>query len=135
MITVTKSFMFESAHRLSNYVGKCERIHGHNYRGIVRVKGEPDDRGIVIDFSDLKQVIKEYIVRPFDHRLILNQNDPFNRGLAEHLEEDWIVWMPNNPTAENMAQYFAGTIEEALKDQYEVEVELFETDDSSAIAS
>lgn len=129
---VSKGFEFEAAHRLSNYEGKCKRIHGHNYKGVVTVEGEPDDRGIVIDFSDLKKAIKQYIVEPYDHRLILNNTDDFNQALSTHLDSDWVVWMQNNPTAENMAQHFLQILREQGLPVLAVEV--FETDDSSALA-
>lgn len=128
---VTKGFEFEAAHRLSDYEGKCKRVHGHNYKGIVTVEGTPDNRGIVVDFGDLKSLLKKAIVDVFDHRLILKDTKE-NRQLFGHLSEDWVVWVSYNPTAENMASDFLVRL---LKEQSSViHVEVFETDDSSAIA-
>lgn len=130
---VAKEFRFESAHRLSKYVGKCQRIHGHNYRGIVYVKSAVDDRGMVIDFSDLKKVINKHIVEKFDHMLILQHDDEKNKEVHQtELGAESIIFVPYNPTAENMAQSFLAQLRVYIPDV--CRVDLYETDDSFAIA-
>lgn len=131
---VKKEFEFESAHRLSNYEGKCKRIHGHNYKMIVLCEAdELDERGILVDFGDIKKVAKEFIVEQFDHKLILKQGTTQNIKIAEAIEDDWIVWVDYNPTAENMAKHFLEIMRKHIPSVKSVEV--FETPDSSAIAS
>lgn len=72
-IRVTKEFTFEMAHALWNYDGPCKNVHGHSYRLFVTLSGSPVDdasdpkNGMVIDFSDLKRIVSEEIVRIFDH--------------------------------------------------------------------
>ncbi|MEI7897813.1 MAG: 6-carboxytetrahydropterin synthase, partial [bacterium] len=81
-IRVTKEFRFEAAHALMGYDGPCKNIHGHSYELSVTVIGTPvTDRssaklGMVMDFGDLKKIIKKQIVDPFDHALLLNSEVP-----------------------------------------------------------
>jgi len=77
-VRVTKEFNFEIAHALWNYDGPCKNIHGHSYKLFVTIIGAPinDERdpknGMVIDFGDLKQIVKQEIVDELDHAVILN---------------------------------------------------------------
>ena len=72
-IRITKQFSFETGHALYGYDGKCKNVHGHSYKLSVTVIGKPiaDTKnvkfGMVIDFSDLKAIVKEEIVNVFDH--------------------------------------------------------------------
>lgn len=131
---ITKQFEFESAHRLSDYDGKCKRVHGHNYKVTVTCEAEElDKRGILVDFGDIKKTVKEHIIERFDHRLILNGFDEDNRRLFREFDQDWLVWVEYNPTAENMAIHFLDIIKDYIPSVKQVEV--FETSDSSAIAT
>lgn len=71
---VTKTFSFEAAHHLPGHRGKCARLHGHSYRVEVAVRGPikevPDqsDSGMVIDFEDLSQIVRNAIIERLDHR-------------------------------------------------------------------
>ena len=81
---------FSSAHQLRGYKGKCENLHGHNYRVEIYARGrELDNIGLLVDFGDLKAAADE-VVRYLDHRNI-NELPPFDREL--------------NPSAENLARY------------------------------
>ena len=81
-IRITKQFSFETGHALYGYDGKCKNVHGHSYRLDVTVIGVPitDNTnvkfGMVIDFSDLKKIVKEEIVNVFDHATVFNKNTP-----------------------------------------------------------
>ena len=85
-IRVTKEFDFEAAHALDGYLGKCKDIHGHSYHLTVTFLGETikDNNlshcGMVVDFGDIKAVVKDKIEPLFDHRLIL-RNDSRFQGL------------------------------------------------------
>ena len=76
-IRVTKEFTFEMAHALWNYDGPCKNIHGHSYKLWTTVIGDPITEksnkkyGMVIDFGDLKRIVKEKIVDRFDHSLVV----------------------------------------------------------------
>ncbi|MBW3668501.1 MAG: 6-carboxytetrahydropterin synthase QueD [Actinobacteria bacterium] len=84
---VTRSFAFEAAHELPWHPGKCKRLHGHNYRFEVTVEGPLDERGVVIDFDDLKRMVETEVVDRYDHRYL---NDFFDNPTAELLAQD--VW-------------------------------------------
>jgi 6-pyruvoyltetrahydropterin/6-carboxytetrahydropterin synthase len=118
-IRITKEFTFEMAHALYGHNGACKNIHGHSYHLAVTVKGVPleqegqSSNGMVMDFSDLKRIVKENIIDIFDHALVLNSNSPQAtidlKGIAEKL-----ILLPYQPTCENMLIDFAGKIKNHL---------------------
>ena len=79
-IRITKIFHFEMAHALNNYDGLCRNIHGHSYKLRVTLIGQPSNdktspkKGMLIDFSDIKKIVRESIIDKYDHALVLNQN-------------------------------------------------------------
>lgn len=90
MYEVTVEDSFAAGHYLRNYRGKCENPHGHNYKVRVTLRGaELDKAGLLLDFKDLKEVMKQVIDR-LDHQM-LNEIEPFK---------------VLNPSAENLARYF-----------------------------
>ena len=77
MFRVTKHIEFCYGHRLLNYEGKCRHLHGHNGRVEVDIEaGTLDGRGMVYDFSDIKEAIKNWIDETLDHRMLLCRDDP-----------------------------------------------------------
>jgi 6-pyruvoyltetrahydropterin/6-carboxytetrahydropterin synthase len=116
-IRVTKQFTFETGHALYGYDGKCKNVHGHSYKLSVTVIGTPsttvDDvkLGMVIDFGDLKQIVKEEVVDPFDHATVFNKNTP-HIELAEELQNRGhkVILANYQPTSENMVIDFAEKI-------------------------
>jgi len=120
-IRITKHFDFESAHALYGYDGKCKNIHGHSYHLYVTVIGKPIEdnenakNGMVMDFGDLKEIIKKEIITVFDHAVVLNQNSP-HLELAKTIEDHShkIVLVPYQPTSENMLFDFAERIKKHL---------------------
>lgn len=111
-IRVSKEFFFEAAHALDGYDGKCKDIHGHSYKFIVTVVGEPketeeSDRGMVIDFSDLKKVVNKNVVEKYDHALILRSDSRF-KGIEKHNSKTFYV--DYQPTCENMLLDFVEQI-------------------------
>jgi 6-pyruvoyltetrahydropterin/6-carboxytetrahydropterin synthase len=76
-ISITKVFTFDSAHHLNNYNGKCKNVHGHTYKLEVTVKGVVDPNGLVIDFHDLDDMVKNNVLDTIDHRY-LNEVFEFN---------------------------------------------------------
>ena len=83
---IGREFNFDASHFLPDYKGKCERVHGHTYRLIVEVGGEPKDDGMVMDFSKLKDIVNESIIEKLDHS---NLNDLFENPTAERIA-GWI---------------------------------------------
>ena len=116
-IRITKQFSFETGHALFGYDGKCKNVHGHSYKLSVTVIGTPiTDRdnvkfGMVIDFSDLKTIVKEEIVDLFDHATVFNQTTP-HVELAKELKQrgHHVILVDYQPTSENMVIDFAKKI-------------------------
>jgi len=121
LIRITKKFSFETGHALYGYDGKCKNLHGHSYKLAVTVIGEPiSDKenvklGMVIDFGDLKKIVKQEIVDVFDHATVFNRNTP-HVELAEELEQRGhdVILVDYQPTSENMIQDFANKIRKRL---------------------
>ena len=110
-IRVSKEFTFETAHALDGYDGKCKDIHGHSYHLTITVIGIPktgknlSERGMVIDFSELKKIVKSNVSPLFDHRLIL-RNDSRFKGIEK--ENEKVRYVPYQPTCENMLLEIVG---------------------------
>jgi 6-pyruvoyltetrahydropterin/6-carboxytetrahydropterin synthase len=120
-IRITKQFSFETGHALYGYDGKCKNVHGHSYKLSVTVIGTPilDQSnvkfGMVIDFSDLKKIVREEIVDVFDHASVFNKNTP-HVELAEELKNrgHHVILVDYQPTSENMVIDFAKKISDRL---------------------
>jgi|SRR5579863_6610642 len=118
MYEISVDYTFAAGHALRNYKGKCENVHGHNYKVRVTIEGaELDSTGLLIDFIDLRDSIKRLVDR-LDHQF-LNDLPPFDQV---------------NPSAENIARYFSDRLQPEIKgDGRRVQaVTVWETDTSSA---
>jgi 6-pyruvoyltetrahydropterin/6-carboxytetrahydropterin synthase len=103
MFRVTREIDFCYGHRLLNYEGKCKYLHGHNGRAVITIEADTlDERGMVLDFSDIKRVVSNWIDQNLDHRMILHRDDPA-RPMLEQLGEPMYL-VDTNPTAENIAK-------------------------------
>ncbi|GAB4316722.1 MAG: 6-carboxytetrahydropterin synthase [Bacteroidales bacterium] len=118
-IRVTKEFHFEMAHALLGYDGLCKYIHGHSYELKVTVIGSPltgkthPRQGMVIDFGDLKKIVKDCVVDEFDHALVLNSDTPRDFEPKADLFHR-VIFVPFQPTSENLVNEFAHRISERL---------------------
>ncbi|MCD8416729.1 6-carboxytetrahydropterin synthase [Tenacibaculum finnmarkense genomovar finnmarkense] len=139
-IRITKQFTFETGHALYGYDGKCKNVHGHSYKLYVTVTGQPiaDSTnvkfGMVIDFGDLKKIVKEEIVDVFDHATVFNQNTP-HIELAKELKDrgHHVILVDYQPTSEMMAIDFAKKIKDRLPENIKLHaIKLQETDSSFA---
>lgn len=130
---VVKEFKFDAAHRLFEYDGDCENIHGHTYKVKLMLSSkEVDKMGMVVDFKKIKKQWKKIIDKNFDHSLILNIRDKKLVSFCQ--EEGYKIWiMSDNPTAENMAKLFFDLLNPTIKNLCEVTV--YETPTSKAIYS
>ena len=139
-IRITKHFDFESAHALYGYDGKCKNIHGHSYHLYVTVIGTPLENenhpknGMVMDFGDLKKIVKKEIVNVFDHAVVFNANSP-HKKLANTIRDNAhrIILVPYQPTSENMLFDFANRIKKLLPKEVSLHsLKLYETANSYA---
>ena len=139
-IRITKEFSFETGHALYGYDGKCKNVHGHSYKLSVTVIGVPiSDRshvkfGMVIDFSDLKKIVKEEIVDHFDHATVFNQTTPHIELANELINRGHhVILVDYQPTSENMVVDFAQKIKDRLPKNIELHsLKLQETETSYA---
>lgn len=122
-IRITKQFSFETGHALYGYDGKCKNVHGHSYKLSVTVIGSPitDTNnvkyGMVIDFGDLKKIVKEEVVDVFDHATVFNKNTPHIQLANELMQRDHhVILVEYQPTSENMVIDFADKIKKRLPD-------------------
>jgi 6-pyruvoyltetrahydropterin/6-carboxytetrahydropterin synthase len=119
MFEISVEETFAAGHSLRNYHGKCEKVHGHNYRVQITLEGEKlNEAGLLMDFVELKRTLHATVER-LDHEF-LNELPPFD---------------VLNPSAENMARYFHDEVSKALPPQGGVRVacvRLWETDTSIA---
>ena len=139
-IRITKIFSFETGHALYGYDGKCRNVHGHSYKLSVTVIGSPIEDsenvkfGMVIDFSDLKKIVKEEIVDVFDHSTVFNKNTP-HVELAKELSDRGhsVLLVDYQPTSEMMVIDFSEKIKNRLPKNIQLHsLRLQETDSSYA---
>jgi 6-pyruvoyltetrahydropterin/6-carboxytetrahydropterin synthase len=103
MFRVTREIEFCYGHRLWNYDGKCRHLHGHNGRAVITVQGSGlDQRGILVDFAEIKRKVELWIEENLDHNLLLCRDDPLLPLLRERGER--VFEMDSSPTAENIAR-------------------------------
>ena len=139
-IRITKQFSFETGHALYGYDGKCRNVHGHSYKLNVTVIGQPISDtthvklGMVIDFSDLKVIVKNKIVDIYDHATVFNKNTP-HVELAKELADRGhdVLLVDYQPTSEMMIIDFANVIKQELPSHVKLHsLKLQETDSSYA---
>jgi 6-pyruvoyltetrahydropterin/6-carboxytetrahydropterin synthase len=139
IVRVTKEFRFEMAHALWNYDGPCRNIHGHSYKLLVTVKGEPlndpgkPKHGMIIDFGDLKKIVKSIIINRFDHTVVVNKQAPYEmlQKMGQMFEKYEV--MDFQPTCEKLVIYFADKIKEKLPESAQLQrLRLYETTTSFA---
>lgn len=136
-IRLTKEFNFEMSHALHKYDGLCKNIHGHSYKLFVCLRGEPiqdlnsSKNGMVIDFGDLKEIIFQEIIEPFDHALVLNSRSTLLDKISS--KDTKIIITPYQPTCENFLLDFVERIRPRLDKNIElVSIKLHETSTSYA---
>jgi 6-pyruvoyltetrahydropterin/6-carboxytetrahydropterin synthase len=129
MYRVTREISFCYGHRLINYSGKCRHLHGHNGRAVISLEAEGlDEKGMLVDFAEIKRHVQRWIDENLDHNLLLCKDDPLLPTLQERGERVFV--MDTNPTAENIARMiFDHAIESGLP---VVEVLLWETENCHA---
>lgn len=124
MFRVSREIDFCYGHRLLNYEGKCRHLHGHNGRAVITIEApDLDERGMVMDFSEIKHALSRWIDESLDHRMLLRRDDPAVPFLEQLGEPLYLLDV--NPTAENIARLI---FEQAVCQGFPVvEVRLWET--------
>jgi len=129
MYRVSKSVSFCYGHRLLNYQGKCQHLHGHNARAVITLERDSlDERGMVEDFSEVKRLVWEWLDNEIDHTLLLHKDDPILPVLQASGER--VMVTDENPTAEVLARMIYEYV--AAKGFPVTSVKLWETETSYA---
>ena len=129
MYEIRKWVELDAGHRVPTTTSKCRHLHGHRYRvtavvtadSVVPETSGRSDAGMVVDFGVVKQALLQEVHDPYDHQLILWENDPlvndpnFFDGLDHHeLWSPGVRLVPCIPTAEELARFWAPKVQEAL---------------------
>jgi 6-pyruvoyltetrahydropterin/6-carboxytetrahydropterin synthase len=137
MLKLTKIFHFETAHAIHGYEGACKNIHGHSYELHVTVTAaaNTDDYipapGFVIDFKEIKKVVKEQVIVNLDHKLLLSKQF-ISENKYTSQQENIKVW-DIEPTAENLLLYIKKVLTASLPATVKLShLKLYETKDSYA---
>ena len=114
-MVLVKKFTFEAAHNLIKYHGKCERLHGHTYKLVVKVEGRLSEEDMVIDFAELKKIVEDRVIKKLDHSYL---NELFEQ-----------------PTTERVAIWIWEQLSEPLNERgvHLVEIELWETEANGVV--
>jgi 6-pyruvoyltetrahydropterin/6-carboxytetrahydropterin synthase len=145
MHAITVTIPFCAGHRVLGHQGKCQYLHGHNYRAVVTFESDGlDHMGFVADFGVVKDRLKTWIDSAWDHNFIAHPHDPLVQlwgqvdvvgglfGNPGHARKPYVMRCHGNPTAENMAKELATFAAEVAKENEcdLAEVVIYETDTS-----
>ena len=136
---------FDAGHRIPSHKSSCKNLHGHRYAIEVTVKGDiideeqKSDFGMVMDFKDAKELIRQTIVTPWDHAFIVYEKDHEVINFLATLKDHKTVIFPKVPTAENMALVAMEKLKKVFYDNYKtmiipIKVRLYETPNNWAEA-
>jgi 6-pyruvoyltetrahydropterin/6-carboxytetrahydropterin synthase len=134
IIRVTREFTFEMAHVLTNYDGPCRNVHGHSYRLFVTLSGVPVNdinnpkNGMVIDFTELKEIVIIKIINQFDHSVVVSKDfDMEKKGMMAKTFGNMVI-VDYQPTCENLVADFAGRLKNELPEGVHLHsLKLYET--------
>ncbi|MBK8496818.1 MAG: 6-pyruvoyl tetrahydropterin synthase family protein [Chitinophagaceae bacterium] len=137
MLKLTKIFHFEMAHAIYGHTGNCKNIHGHSYELHVTVStglfepGFIPAPGFIMDFKEIKNMVREAVIEKFDHSLLLSRRFMAANPSLASLQN--LVIFEEEPTAENLLLYVKQVLQQLLNDKIKlVRLLLFETKDSYA---
>ena len=134
MIECTRRIEFDAGHRVIGHQHKCKYLHGHRYvLEITAMSSKLNKLGMVVDFGELKNIIKDWIDDNLDHNVILHQDDKILGDFIAKETGQNIYYLKSNPTAENIALHLKSDIIPELfsKNSFDiVKLKLFETPNS-----
>ncbi len=139
MISITRSFTWDAAHRLLGHESRCRYLHGHRYVAEVSVTSpDLDSLGRVIDFSCLKEIIGKWIDENWDHNILLHEDDPlYDLWCRDNKETQTLLFQERspycmgfaNPTAENIVTELYRQIKDRLPEEIKIiHIRLWETE-------
>ncbi len=111
-IKIAKEFHWEMAHRLPYHRAGCQNIHGHSYRMFVEIEGAPEPSGMVMDYGELKALVKPF-VDELDHAFLCSNDDTATKNFLQ-ANGFKAVYVDFYTTAENLTQFLTQRIKEKL---------------------
>jgi 6-pyruvoyltetrahydropterin/6-carboxytetrahydropterin synthase len=130
VLTITRKLEFDAGHRIPDHRSQCRNLHGHRYvleitlRGkVVETEGAPD-RGMVMDFADVKSLAMEHIVSRWDHAFIVFEGDTRVREFLQSMPDHKTVVIDRVPTVENLAAIAFETLAQVYDAHYGVDLRL-----------
>ncbi len=129
---IAKEFHWEMGHRLPEHFGKCKNIHGHSYKMIVEIEGDVLESGMVMDYYDLKKIVKP-IVEELDHAFMVYKDDTQIIIFLEEMNSKRMI-VDFQSTVENICTYFLMKIKSAIvhKNVSKLRVRIYESHDDYA---
>jgi len=138
-IRITKLFSFEMAHALENHDGLCQNIHGHSYKlhvtliGELAPNGNSPKEGMLLDFSDLKNIVNKHIIEKYDHALVLKSTTPPQVVAVLKQQYQKIEITDYQPTSEQLLLEFVSILQKVLPRNVQLfSLRLCETESSFA---
>ncbi len=124
---IAKEFRWEMGHRLKFHKGKCKNLHGHSYRMTVELEGELNSEGMVLDYYDLKAIVKP-VIEELDHAFMVNKTDTELLDILKQMESR-LVMVDFESTSENICLYLLDKLKNAGLPQNisKVRVRIYET--------
>lgn len=133
---IAKEFKWEMSHRLPFHDGLCKNLHGHSYKMVVILEGEPNASGMIMDFYDIETAVRPLLDK-LDHAFLCSEGDKKLIGFLKEYGFKYAT-MPNYTTAEYMAQHFIGEIKGSFAKHDNIEmlaIRIYETIDAYAEVS
>ncbi|MCL4548338.1 MAG: 6-carboxytetrahydropterin synthase [Bacteroidetes bacterium] len=129
---IAKEFTWEMGHRLTFHKGKCKNLHGHSYKCMVELTGEPDQNGMVLDYYDVKKII-EPLIEELDHSFMVFSSDKELIQTLQKLKSHYVI-VDFETTAENICNYLLDKIKlsNLPKNISGLKVRVFETENTYA---
>jgi 6-pyruvoyltetrahydropterin/6-carboxytetrahydropterin synthase len=138
MLTITRKLEFDAGHRIPDHNSQCRNLHGHRYTLEITLTGQvvehdgQADNGMIMDFSDVKNLARESLVDLWDHAFLVYEKDAKVREFLESLPNHKTVVLNRVPTVENLAKIAFEILQPVYQDRYSTglslsKIKLFET--------
>ena len=124
MLTITRRLEFDAGHRIPDHKSQCRNLHGHRYTLEITLAGKvidiegSSDNGMIMDFSDIKALAKQYLVDVWDHAFLVYAKDKPVRDFLAGLQDHKTVVIDRIPTVENLARTAFDVLDTVYKDAY-----------------
>lgn len=124
MLTITRKLEFDAGHRIPDHKSQCRNMHGHRYVLELTLVGEViqedgrSDNGMVMDFSEIKTIAKQYLIDRWDHAFLVYEHDDMVRQFLESMPNHKTVVLPHIPTVENLAKTAFDILDPVYQDTF-----------------